>query len=63
MKADLLAYLIVAAACWEPDHFPEYTINLDLPPEQRWTEVARDKKEEIHALYCTIMGNLNGYSQ
>ena len=63
MRSYLLAYLIVAAACWEPDKFPEYTINLDLPPEQRWIEVARDKREEILAIYCTIMGNLDGYSE
>ena len=26
---------------------PEYVINLDLPPEERWKELVRDKTSEV----------------
>ena len=33
---------------------PNYKINLDLPPEQRWNELAKDKNKEMKKLVGTI---------
>ncbi|XP_053110490.1 acid ceramidase isoform X2 [Hemicordylus capensis] len=33
---------------------PEYIINLDLPPSERWVQIARDKKAELKAMIQTI---------
>uniref|UniRef100_A0A646QE44 Acid ceramidase n=1 Tax=Hemiscolopendra marginata TaxID=943146 RepID=A0A646QE44_9MYRI len=38
---------------------PTYVVNLDLPPEQRWTQLMKDKKEDMFAL-LNLMKNLTG---
>ena len=30
---------------------PEYVINLDLPPVERWTQVATEKKSEVGSFH------------
>ncbi len=39
--------LIVHASCFKDSNPKTYTINLDLPPEQRWQQVAQDHAEGI----------------
>ncbi|XP_015686355.1 acid ceramidase [Protobothrops mucrosquamatus] len=34
--------------------FPEYVINLDLPPRERWVQVVREKKNELRIVMKTI---------
>lgn len=37
------------------DRVPKYIINLDLPPEERWTQLMMDKKESVRDFsLCTI---------
>ena len=33
---------------------PEYTVNLDLPPAQRWAEIGKAKKNEVGSVFPLI---------
>ncbi|GAU94255.1 hypothetical protein RvY_06066 [Ramazzottius varieornatus] len=41
---------------------PTYTINLDLPPERRWVQLARDKARGIKELIDVIKGLVRGFA-
>lgn len=42
-------------------HVSEYVISLDLPPLQRWTEIAREKKSEIKAILDKFISFLDEF--
>jgi len=51
MKFALFALLTAGTSAWAPDHFPEYTIDLDLPPQERFKETAAVFKKPFLAAY------------
>ncbi|XP_055333052.1 acid ceramidase-like [Paramacrobiotus metropolitanus] len=51
-----------ADAPYRPVNVPTYQINLDLPGEKRWTELATDKAQEMRDLIAVIKSLVNSFS-
>ena len=54
----LIGFLLPSPRQAEVVKLKPYVINLDSPPEERWKEVARDKKDLVNEIFALFMKNV-----